>query len=407
MTGAGAPLRVHYLFTRFPSGSETFAGNDIRTLRALGVDVTVHALAPGEPPARHLESWGLGGLRVHPAGAGQSLAGLLAMCRYPRATASVLGLVTRACAKRPGHLLRSLLLLPSVLAVYARVRAAAPDVVHAFWGHYPALVTWLVARHMPATVSSMFLGAYDLVQDYAPSVPIANRVDVLWTHTHANVPEMVRRGIEAPVRVAYRGVDLARYAAVARDKMPGSIVAIGRLDAEKGQDDALRAFARILPRHPHARLRIVGSGPRAGALATLARDLGIDANVEFTGYMAHGRVFALLGESEVLLHMSRETTERLPNVIKEAMACDTCCICSTSPGIEELVPAGAGIVVGHGDVDAAAQALDALFSDGARRAALAAAAHAHVVAHFDLAACMRQYLQTWQALAARRQAGAA
>jgi glycosyltransferase involved in cell wall biosynthesis len=58
---------------------------------------------------------------------------------------------------------------------------------------------------------------------------------------------------------------------------------VGRLSAEKGIDTLLEAFAQVLTSVPHAKLRIVGTGPQHDALKALIDTLGIREAVHFAG----------------------------------------------------------------------------------------------------------------------------
>ncbi len=52
----------------------------------------------------------------------------------------------------------------------------------------------------------------------------------------------------------------------------------------KGVDDLLRAVAS-LPKDLDARLRLAGDGPERVSLEALALELGLEARVEFAGWM--------------------------------------------------------------------------------------------------------------------------
>ena len=56
------------------------------------------------------------------------------------------------------------------------------------------------------------------------------------------------------------------------------ILYFGRLSAEKGIDDLLRAMQQV----PQMRLIVAGDGPQRGELQKLAASLGL-SNVEFVG----------------------------------------------------------------------------------------------------------------------------
>jgi glycosyltransferase involved in cell wall biosynthesis len=58
---------------------------------------------------------------------------------------------------------------------------------------------------------------------------------------------------------------------------------VGRLSKEKGVDTLVQAFQRVTFTYPTAKLAVVGAGPEAASLQQLARDLRIEAKVEFMG----------------------------------------------------------------------------------------------------------------------------
>ena len=61
-------------------------------------------------------------------------------------------------------------------------------------------------------------------------------------------------------------------------------VTVARLSRQKGQDVLLQAAALARPELPPFRLTLVGSGPEEDDLRAMARRLGLDDVVEFTGY---------------------------------------------------------------------------------------------------------------------------
>lgn len=90
------------------------------------------------------------------------------------------------------------------------------------------------------------------------------------------------------------------------DRARGPVITfVGRLSPEKGGDTLLAAFARLAPRHPTARLWLVGDGPCRRAWEHQARKMGIAARVHFWGwredaaaFMCHSTVVALPSRRE-------------------------------------------------------------------------------------------------------------
>jgi glycosyltransferase involved in cell wall biosynthesis len=102
------------------------------------------------------------------------------------------------------------------------------------------------------------------------------------------------------------GVDAGRFKAPSGDR-DTDIVFVGRLVPIKSLDLLLRVVAEIASRGVAARTRIVGRGPMEASLKELARDLGIDAHVDFAGFvpdivdeLVKAKCFVLTSESEGL-----------------------------------------------------------------------------------------------------------
>lgn len=403
---AGTPLKVSYVFMEFPKPSETFALQDLRELARQGVRVTAHALRPAgtHGAERMLSARDRAEIGIFPATLRAQLAGLREIAVRPGRAFRLLVWGIRS-GGRPLDRVKSVLLMPRALGILAEIETARPDVVHLFWGHFPALVGHLVQSERPGVVSSMFLGAFDLAAGYGGTGPVARRADVVWTHARVNAPALRELGV-APERihVAYRGVDLARIARVTAGIAPDPdrIAAAGRLIPAKGFDTLLRAFARVHAHLPSARLVILGEGPDRRRLEALAERLGVRDGVVFRGHVDHDDNLRELAGAAVTALLSRKPSERLPNVIKEAMAIGRACVASRTPGMDELIPGPEhGRIVAIDDEAAAAGALQELLEDGALRDSISHRAREHIHQNFDLRVCMARHVEHWSALRER------
>ena len=400
-------MNVSYIAMSFPSLPETFASTDVRVLRESGVDVTVYAMR--SPPAQWsalLDERGLSGLAVDQGTRAADFEGLASCFRRPVLTARLLTWVLRSTWRQPVQLLASLLLIPRAMGILGSLERKRPDVVHLFWGHYPCLVGYLVLETLPNTVLSVFLGAYDLTRSYGGSVSVARRADVVWTHTAFNIPAL--RAMSVPsnrIHLAYRGLD-PRLFKPSSPKVSQRIVSVARLIAPKAMDEVLRVFRDVLGKWPAATLVIVGDGPERRRLERLGRSLGLGRAVTFHGHLAQRDVAREMSAAEVFLLMSRKESERLPNVVKEAMALRCLCVVTDTPGIEELVDDGThGFVVRQGDMDAAVARIDQVFSGGVDVAPMLDAAAAHIARTFSASASMDTYRRTWSDALARKRFG--
>lgn len=397
----------------FPILAETFAIGDVRTLKDAGVDISVHSLRAAQSAAPKLTKERLADVPITQSSAREILDGLSTMLKRPGVAFALLAWITRYSLKSPKRnrrleqLAKSALLVPRTLQLFGALERNKPDVVHLFWGHYPAMFAYLVQKYHPEIVSSVFLGAYDLKTAYGGSAPVARQADVVWTHAHANVEEIERLGVdERFIRVAYRGVDLTRFEKVDwQRKVKRRMVTAGRLASFKKMDDVLRVFQRTLEEWPDATLVVLGDGPERERLEALSHSLGVAHAVTFRGHVAHEDVFAEMAQAEVFLLMSQHSAERLPNVIKEAMGCRCVCVTTRTPGIEELlVHSEQGFVVAQGDVESAARHVAEVFADADLAQTLTEAAYTHLERHFDIQRLAESYIDTWRTLMSEKQA---
>jgi glycosyltransferase involved in cell wall biosynthesis len=420
-------LRVSYVTMIFPASSETFACGDVQALTAAGVGVVVYAMrrprpwprgASSDPLRRRsrklaaaevLAERGLADLSVSHGSLAAIARGVWTASRRPSVMLDLISWVVRCNWRAPVHLVKSLALVPRSLDIFASIQTHRPDVVHLFWGHYPAMVGYLVRRHLQEITVSVFLGAYDLERHYPGTAPVARAADVVWTHAHANVGAIACLGVHASrVRVVHRGVDVATSSVDGGKKVTGRVLTAGRLIKEKHTDDVLAVFAKILAREPHASLVVLGDGPERPRLLAMAASLGIAGAVNFLGHVSQHEVRREMAAAEVFVFMSRSEAERLPNVVKEAMASRCVCVVTETPGIRELVTDGKdGFVVAQGDVEGAARRIHDLLQHREHAGAIATAAHEQIIARFDVRHSMSLYEEWWRLLVCRRRGSGA
>jgi glycosyltransferase involved in cell wall biosynthesis len=125
--------------------------------------------------------------------------------------------------------------------------------------------------------------------------------------------------------------------------------------------------------------------------------VGVRDHVSFRGHVSHEEVFEELAQAEVFLFLSRYEGERLPNVVKEAMACRCFVVTTATPGIEELLKDGThGRVVPVGAWQQAAQAVVDAFGDPRGAQVIAREGQRYVLENFDLLRLMEEMVRMWQ-----------
>lgn len=169
------------------------------------------------------------------------------------------------------------------------------------------------------------------------------------------------------------------------------ILAVGRLQPQKGFDLLLRAFARLQGDFPLWTVTILGEGPERQALQRLCTDLGVSDRVQLPG--VSGEVEAWMARAGLVVQPSR--FEGFPNVVMEAMGLGAPVISANCPaGPADLIEDGVnGRLVPVEDVVALENAMRELMGDSAARERLGTAA-THVRRRFNADTVMAMWKET-------------
>ncbi|MCV6795255.1 glycosyltransferase [Achromobacter ruhlandii] len=210
--------------------------------------------------------------------------------------------------------------------------------------------------------------------------------------------------------VISNGYDLSRYApdAAARARvraqwgLDGDVPVIGcvaRWDPLKDHANLLRAVAALVRDGRDAGLRcvLVGRGMTIDnpELMALVDKLGLRERLVLAG--PSDDVPAVMNGLD--LHVLSSCAEGFPNVVAEAMACGVYCVV-TDVGDAAYIVGDTGVVVPPEQPEALARGIETALRDVASRGQGRAgeAGRARVLANFDLARMVRDYIAVWRRL---------
>lgn len=176
------------------------------------------------------------------------------------------------------------------------------------------------------------------------------------------------------------------------------LLGVGRLDAQKGFSNLIRAFSSVQAAHPQWDLVILGEGALRPELERVAKEYGLSGRVYFPGrvgnladWYAAASLFALSSEFE-----------GFPNALLEAMAHGVPAIsydCDTGPA--EIIRNNIdGVLIRPGDTEAFAKAMDSLMGNPSTLAIMGDSARA-VRDRFAMSEVLAMWEQVLVAVAAR------
>jgi glycosyltransferase involved in cell wall biosynthesis len=290
--------------------------------------------------------------------------------------------------------------LSAVSAIGRAIRRFQPDVAN---------VHYLMPTGLAALAAELWLGVPTVVTMNGRDAP-GPGVPPLWRWWQRALLALLsdvtyvsgycRRAIYGDAsdrgHVIYNGVDIARSSvdpgAVRRALGVGAdeplIFALQRLAPEKRVDVLLHALRRCRDRIGTGTLVIGGTGPEAPRLATLARQLGIENQTRFTGYIPRAELPGYFLAADVFAFHS--TFETFGLVVAQAMGYGRPVVTVANTALPEVV-GDAAVLVPTGQAEAFGDAIADLIKDDGRRRRLGEAGRARATALFDWDRIAAQY----------------
>lgn len=227
------------------------------------------------------------------------------------------------------------------------VRELRPDVVHTNFTVPGALARRIAKRNgVPCVITTQ----HELYGSMSPHLRMLTRATERYADRIVYISETVARSfrrnaqtwngraIQPKHLVISNGIDIEAFSEARgtdQERVPGRILATGRLVSVKGFDILLRAMPTLVNRFPQAHLRLAGLGPDEFRLRKLATSLGIDDQVEFLGWVDRKSILKELREASVVAIPS--LGEGFGLVAAEAMAAAVPIVASQIPIFGEVL----------------------------------------------------------------------
>jgi len=283
-------------------------------------------------------------------------------------------------------------------AVEAKLRKAAPKLIHAHFGP-DGLKMLNLARALKLPLITHLRG-YDVTLTRAALIASGRPT---WSRYALQRGRLMRDGTlflavsdalrkkaialgypAARTRTHYNGVDLDRFQPGKRPREAGTILHVGRLVEKKGTVDLIAALAGM----SGVRLIVIGEGPLRAQLQRQAGELGVKA--QFLGPQNVGEVAEWMRRATLLCAPSVTArdgdAEGLPNVVVEGAASGIPVVATRHSGIVEAVEDGeTGFLVKESDRAGLAARIGALIESADVRREMGFAARALAVERFDRA----------------------
>jgi colanic acid/amylovoran biosynthesis glycosyltransferase len=345
-------MKIAFIVSEFPSLSQTFVLNQVTGLLDLGHDIEIFALKPGDLRKVHDDVIGYGLLKRTtflprvPVGRWElALKGLReAIWHFPGHP----GVILRALDLRKFRKLRTSFKV--ILRCIAFLGRGSFDVVHCHFGpcgnvglqcHLTGavrgkMVTAFHGFDLTSYVRKNGKGVYDALFAFG---------DLCMPISHHWQKKLVEMGCSREkVIVHHMGVDTKQFQ-FRKDNGPKRdrtrVLSVARLVEKKGIRYGIEAVSKIVEQHGGIEYAIVGDGPLKSELEQLARDLKMDKEVRFLGWMNQEGVTELMAQSDILLAPSVTAEdgdqEGIPVVLMEALAMGLPVVSTEHSAIPELI----------------------------------------------------------------------
>lgn len=200
------------------------------------------------------------------------------------------------------------------------------------------------------------------------------------------------------ISVIRNGIDITTWSYRERQPraVPAQLLYVGRLEYEKGVQDAIAALPKIRRSHPGTTLVVAGEGTQFEWLREQARLHRVSRSVTFVGNLDHTELLGWLHGADAIVLPSRY--EPFGIIALEAAAAGIPLVTSTAGGLGEAVVDGAtGLSFQPGDIAGLVSAVRETLDDPAAAQERARAARERLTDDFDWGVVAEETVQVYAA----------
>lgn len=291
--------------------------------------------------------------------------------------------------------------LPIGVAGIVAARVLRRPLVETYHSYVPGFMQYAAVTHLLRLDRKPHRYDDEAWSAWALTRLLYNRADLVLAPSETLCRVLAEHGVRPAVRYQSNGIDLSEFPPKTDWSLRKRVLHTGRLGYEKSVEVVLEAFARFAAARPGWELRLMGDGPAAPYLASVAETLGISHLVRREGFVSRDRLAQAYREAD--LYATASTIETQGLVLLEAMASGTPVVGVDALAVPEMVRDGRnGIIVPPFDAERMAASFVRLADDEPLRERMGRACVADVRRH-DLAAAVDALENTYAELLAARQ----
>ena len=236
---------------------------------------------------------------------------------------------------------------------------------------------------------------------------ILKRFDKVAAVSKPILQDMIKTGISATKSlVVPNGVDMNRFKInLDLDQIKAMKMSLGihsnnivigmisSLSKEKGHENAISCFVKVVNDYPNIHLLIVGTGEEDSSLHQLAYENNVLDKITFTG-----RRNDIPEIHQVIdIFLLNSFAEGLPMALLEAMASGKAVIATDVGDVETaVVDNKTGLLISSNDMDELNDALRKLIPDGEKRFRFGQSAQRHISKHFSSVSMTAKYVELYR-----------